>query len=112
MANDYDRAKKKLQADNEFLRNQIRPSTGTKISETNELGKSNNLQKNLMLCYEFLDAVKECERFKKKIQELINEFARKRKELLDTFDGKPDVNMLIRKQDWLIVLYSLYHLIN
>ena len=43
MANDYDRAKKKLQADNEFLRNQIRPSTGTKISENSELGKSNSL---------------------------------------------------------------------
>ena len=40
MANDYDRAKKKLQADNEFLRNQIRPSTGAKITESSELEKS------------------------------------------------------------------------
>ena len=54
MTNDYDRAKKKLQADNEFLRNQIRSSTGAKNTENSELEKSEFLKIILSIFDTFL----------------------------------------------------------
>ena len=52
-----------------------------------------------------LGIVREVEKFKKKIEDTVNEFNKKRKELMDTFNGKPEVSILIRKQDWFVVIY-------
>jgi len=86
MANDFDRQKKVLEQENQYLREQIRGSTapGKNKSESDQ------------------SIANEAEKIKKRLEDLINEFAQKRKELMDTFDGKPELSLLLRKQDWFL----------
>ena len=47
--------------------------------------------------------VKECDKLKTKLQDLISEFGKKRREILSAYDGQPDINLVLRKEDWLLV---------
>lgn len=46
---------------------------------------------------------KEFSKFKIKIQEIMDEFGKKKREILDIYDGSPDVSLLLRKEDWFLV---------
>ena len=50
-----------------------------------------------------LDLIKLFERMKMKLEEVLEEFARKRKEIVTMFKGKPSLDLVIRKEDWLLV---------
>jgi hypothetical protein len=50
---------------------------------------------------------KEFSKFKIKLQEILNEFSKKKKEILELYDGAPDVSLLLRKEDWFLVKISM-----
>lgn len=51
-----------------------------------------------------LDVVNELERLKAKIEEILEEFIIKRKEILAAYNGHPDISLVMRKEDWLLVI--------
>jgi len=43
--------------------------------------------------------IREFGKLKTKVESLTSDFVKKRKELVETFDGKPEVTLLLRKED-------------
>ena len=87
MANQASRSKKTLQDENKQLREKL--STQQNSTQFHE-DQDHRLQK-------------EFDRFRTKLEALLNEFAKKKKEILTLYDGNPDASLLLRKEDWFLV---------
>lgn len=52
-----------------------------------------------------LALIRECDKLKTRLQDLVGDFNKKRREILSAYDGQPDISLVVRKEDWLIVRF-------
>ena len=53
--------------------------------------------------YSLDEIINYCESLRRKIEQIIDEFTRKRKELIDRYNWSSEIGTMCRKEDWLLV---------